>query len=252
VTIAVPDLLRRLECPTCRNGQLVADGAEFSCAACGDVFGVDAGVLCCQRTFDDYSENYDQIASDDLLEPKTPPIVKEIFAQLVVERARGVVCDLGCGDGYVIRRVESPHRIAVDIARAYLDRLPADILRIWSRVERVPVAAGSVDTVICTDVLEHVVDALPVARELDRLCAPDGRLLLAFPFEQDLSVYELPEYKAKYGKYKFVHLRSITDDTVATLFPSWDVLDEHLIEEGMPLMEFKPFPIKFVELGRRG
>jgi hypothetical protein len=61
----------------------------------------------------------------------------------------------------------------------------------------------------------------------------------------------LPEYKVKYGKYAFVHLRSIGDETIAELFPSFSLEYERLITEGMPQMEFKPFPIKFVELRRR-
>lgn len=245
--------LALLECPSCRNAELSLrnDGTAVSCAGCGDVFEVRDGVLCFQRQFDEYSENYDEICRDDLVEPKTPAIVKEIFAGLAVARAAGVVCDLGSGDGFVIRRVEAPLRIAADIAFPYVKRLPDEILRLWARVEDVPLRSGAADTIICTDVLEHVLDAQVLAAEIDRLLTPDGRILLAFPFEQDLSVYELPEYKAKYGKYTFVHLRSIGDGLVKELFPGFAVVFERLITEGMALMEFKPFPIKFLELRRR-
>lgn len=245
-----PPLLHLLECPTCRTGGVRDDGRELLCRSCGDRFPVSRGIFEFQRTFDEYSDNYDRICADDLDAPKTPAVVKQVFADLIVARADGVVCDLGCGDGYVIRRVRATHRIAVDIARRYLQTLPPSIMRLWARVENVPLRAGAADTVICTDVIEHVEDATAVAAEIDRLCTDDGRVLLAFPFEQDLSVYDLPEYKAKYGKYKFVHLRSIEDGLVARLFPRFEVRAERLITEGMSLMEFKPFPIKFVELRR--
>jgi SAM-dependent methyltransferase len=240
-----------LECPTCRSSGLVAEDGALACPSCAARYGIENGIASFHPGRDAYTENYDQIAADDLVEPKTPSIVKEIFVELVLERVRGVVCDLGCGDGYVIRRVPSDRRIAVDIARAYLERIPPEILRLWSGVEDVPLASGSVDTIVCTDVIEHVLDATTVAREIDRLCAPDGRILLAFPFEQDLGVYDLPEYKAKYGKYAFVHLRSIGDAMIAELFPGFEVVAERLITEGMHLMEFRPFAIKFVELRRR-
>ena len=220
------------------------------CRHCADTFEIRDGIVCFQRQFDDYSENYDQICADDLAEPKTPSIVKEIFARLVQERASGVTCDLGCGDGYVIQRVNSPRKIAVDIAFAYLERLPASIMRIWGRVEGVALCSGCIDTIVCTDVLEHVLDAQLLADEIARLLKPNGRILLAFPFEQDLSVYDLPAYKAEYERYKYVHLRSIDDALVANLFRAFEVRFSHLITEGMQFMEFKPYPIKFVELHR--
>jgi SAM-dependent methyltransferase len=245
-----PPLLELIECPTCRAGGVRDGGSELRCTSCGDRFPVADGIFEFQRTFDEYSDNYDHICADDLEAPKTPSVVKTAFADLIVERARGVVCDLGCGDGYVVRRVTAKHRIAVDIARRYLESLPSSIVRLWARVESVPLRTGAVDTVICTDVIEHVQDAQRLALEIDRLCNDNGRVLLACPFQQDLGVYELPEYKEKYGKYKFVHLRSIDDDLIARLFPRFELRGERLITEGMELMEFKPFPIKFFELRR--
>ena len=76
------------------------------CEHCADRFDVRDGIACFLREITDYTENYDQISLDDLVEPKTPPVVKEAYAQLVRWRARGVSCDLGCGDGYVIQRVD--------------------------------------------------------------------------------------------------------------------------------------------------
>lgn len=243
-------LLQLLECPACRQSGLSETGAMLSCPNCGASYPIEGSLVAFEREPDAYSANYDRIAADDLLEPKTPSVVKEIFSELVIARAKGVVCDLGCGDGFVVRRVPQEQRIAVDIAKAYLDLLPPDVLALWTVVEDVPLATGVVDTIVCTDVIEHVLDAGVVAREIDRLLAVDGRVLLAFPFEQDLGVYDLPEYKAKYDRYEFVHLRSIGDEMIAELFPHFEVASERLITEGMAQMEFKPFPIKFVELRR--
>jgi len=67
-------------------------------------------------------------------------------------------------------------------------------------------------------------------------------------FRQDLGVYELEEYKAKYQKYEYVHLRSIDADLITALFPEHQVVGEELITDGMELMEFKPYPVKVMEL----
>jgi 2-polyprenyl-3-methyl-5-hydroxy-6-metoxy-1,4-benzoquinol methylase/uncharacterized protein YbaR (Trm112 family) len=241
-----------LKCPTCRHVPLEADAVNMiGCAACGGRFPLREGIGAFMRGFDDYTENYDQICADDLREPKTPSMVKDIFTRLVADRATGTTCDLGCGDGYVIRRVNADRKVAVDIAFEYLRRLPPSVVRIWSRIEDAPLRAGAFDTIICTDVIEHVQDVKPVRDRIVDALAPGGRVLLAFPFEQDLSVYELPAYKAKYAKYKYVHLRSIDDAFIERTFPELTVVFEQLITEGMALMEFKPYPIKFVELRRR-
>ncbi len=245
--------LELFECPNCHFSQLILTSRDdlpvLACQSCDDFFQLRKGIACFIRRFDDYTQNYLRICEDDLAEPKTPGTVKKIFTRLVQQRAQpGVTADVGCGDGYVIRSVKSRCKIAVDIALRYLELLPDSVTRIWSFAENLPLKAHSLDTLICTDVLEHVRDASAVAAEIKRLVKPDGRLLLAFPFEQDLSVYDLPEYKAKYGKYKYVHLRSIDDTLIEDLFPEFETSFSHLITEGMDSMEFKPYPIKFIEL----
>ena len=242
------------ECITCRSGGFRLEGEsrqELVCEHCGGRFDVRDGIACFLRVSTDYIENYDQISRDDLVESKTPTVVKDAYSQLVRWRARGVSCDLGCGDGYVIQKIDATIKFAVDIAMPYLQRLPASIERIWGYVEDVPLKPGCIDTIISTDVLEHVLDAQRFANEIDRLLAPNGRVLIAAPFEQDLSVYDLPEYKQKYGKYKYVHVRSVNDETIAELFPTYEVRFSHLITDGMKLMEFRPYPIKFYDLRRR-
>lgn len=240
-------------CTICKRDALSwrEAAAAVVCSACEESFETRSGVLNFMRSFDDYTENYDAICKDDLLAPKTPGIVKTIFTDLVRKRARGRICDVGCGDGFVITRTSGSDRIAVDIAFEYLRRLPDELTRIWCRAERLPIQSPSIDTVICTDLREHVQDARQLVAELERILTPDGTILMAFPFEQDLSVYELPAYKTKYGKYKYVHLRSIDDALIAQLFPVFEVRSSHLITEGMESMEFKPYPMKVVELTRR-
>ena len=156
---------------------------------------------------DDYITNYEIICEDDLKSPKTPTIVKEILFDLIDERANGVICDLGCGDGYIIQNIESNTKIAVDIALPYLENLSPDILRIYGSVDNVPLEKHSIDTIICTDVIEHVLDVKSLAMEIDRLLAQGGSICMAFPYKQDLRVYDSPEFKALCKQYKYVHFR---------------------------------------------
>jgi ubiquinone/menaquinone biosynthesis C-methylase UbiE len=48
-------------------------------------------------------------------------------------------------------------------------------------ITAIPLAAGSVDAILCTEVIEHVVDPMAVLAEFHRLLKPGGKLLLTAP-----------------------------------------------------------------------
>ena len=124
--------------------------------------------------------------------------------------------------------------------------------RINADLENLPVRDEVVDICICTDVIEHVMNDKLVIEKISKTIKSDGVLFLATPWQQDLSVYDLPEYKSKYAKYKYVHLRSIDENyMVSKIYPFFRKTGEQLITDGMALMEFKPYPIKLHKLIKR-
>jgi SAM-dependent methyltransferase len=50
-----------------------------------------------------------------------------------------------------------------------------------SDITSIPIAAASVDVILCTEVLEHVPEPIPAVREMARILKPGGRLLLTAP-----------------------------------------------------------------------
>ena len=50
----------------------------------------------------------------------------------------------------------------------------------------IPLPDASLDAILCTEVLEHVTDAVAVLREFSRLLKPGGKLFLTAPFISDL------------------------------------------------------------------
>lgn len=48
-------------------------------------------------------------------------------------------------------------------------------------INAIPLPDGSLDAIVCTEVIEHVVDPMTVLNELRRLLKPGGRLLLSAP-----------------------------------------------------------------------
>lgn len=105
----------------------------------------------------------------------------------------GVLLDAGAGnqpyrDWYepLVERV-----IAVDAA-------PADGLAALAFVDALPFADASFDTVLSTEVWEHVENSLAAARETFRVLRPGGRLVITVPF-----LY--PTHEAPYDFGRFTH-----------------------------------------------
>ena len=98
----------------------------------------------------------------------------------VVRYLRGHLLDAGCGTRDIaaflrqggVTRI-TPYDIAPD---------GAGIVR--GPLEAMPFAGGSFDAVLCNAVLEHVVDAERAIRELARVVAPGGHIVVAVPFLQ--------------------------------------------------------------------
>ncbi len=97
------------------------------------------------------------------------------------------VIDVGCGTGRHAIRLASrgAEVVAMDFSRGMLEKARAK-----PGAERIrfiqhdlaapfPVPDGAFDRVVCALVLEHVADLAPVFRELSRVCAPGGRIVIS-------------------------------------------------------------------------
>jgi SAM-dependent methyltransferase len=103
-------------------------------------------------------------------------------------RAPRRILDYGCGEGRYLdvvgRRFPDAELVGCDVSTVALEharRLRPDAE--YVRVEDGGVALhdGSFDLVLCVEVLEHVADAEATTRELGRLLAPGGVLVLTTP-----------------------------------------------------------------------
>jgi SAM-dependent methyltransferase len=93
--------------------------------------------------------------------------------------ARGDLLDLGCGnrpyDAWYVPRTTS--QTGCDITQS--DQQRVDVICAASRL---PFASGSFDTVLCTQVLEHVYDQRELIADAYRVLRKDGCLILTVPF----------------------------------------------------------------------
>jgi SAM-dependent methyltransferase len=99
------------------------------------------------------------------------------------------VIDCGCGEGYGTALLAERATLAIGVDRepevvAYAAgkyRASERAAFVAASVDALPFADGSADVVVCFQVLEHLPDALAFLREVHRVLAPGGVLLLTTP-----------------------------------------------------------------------
>ena len=97
------------------------------------------------------------------------------------------VCDVGCGTGVMLTRIKSgrpeiSRMTGVDFVVDDADALPG-IDYVAAKIEALPFADGEFDTVICTHVIEHVLEYRQAIAELRRVAKK--RLIIVVPRERE-------------------------------------------------------------------
>jgi 2-polyprenyl-3-methyl-5-hydroxy-6-metoxy-1,4-benzoquinol methylase len=171
-----------------------------------------------------YKRNYDQIARDHIRHwritgrnpfqeqgavERNENETFELLKQYVDPGDR--ILDAGCGMGDMLLRLEGYDAVGIDLSAEYVEvcherGLQAQV----GRVEKLPWPRDHFDMVICTDVLEHVLDLNKAVRELLRVLKPGGTLIVRTPNQENLA-FDTPPYE-------FVHLRRFDYQTFQLLF----------------------------------
>ena len=99
----------------------------------------------------------------------------------------GSVCDVGCGTGALLTHIRSRHPelrrlTGVDFVIDDAAALPG-VEYVAARIEALPFSDGEFDTVVCTHVIEHVLDYRQAIAELRRICR--RRLIIVVPRERE-------------------------------------------------------------------
>ena len=120
------------------------------------------------------------------------------------------VCDVGCGTGYLLRdlakrRPEMPRRyVGVDFVIP--EQFSPDGLHfIEAPIERLPFADREFDTVICTHVIEHILDYRKALTELRRIT--NKRLIIVVPREREAIYSFNPHFN--FFPYRHSFLRAV-------------------------------------------
>ena len=108
----------------------------------------------------------------------------------------------------------------------------------------VPLASGCADAVVCTEVLEHVVQPEQVIAECSRLLKPGGRLILSMPFLA--RIHADPNDYQRFTAAKLVHILREADLTMETMHKQglyFTVLAEML---KTLIREVRPTPLRWM------
>ncbi|NUP10440.1 MAG: methyltransferase domain-containing protein [Polyangiaceae bacterium] len=94
--------------------------------------------------------------------------------------------EVGCGGGHVLSRFPQAKLTGVDVSGEMLAKAARKLAHLDARLVKGELvdagfAAGEFDAVICTEVLEHVIDPAALLREIRRVTRPNGRVVVTFP-----------------------------------------------------------------------
>ena len=166
------------------------------------------------------------IETDGYVPSRALPRWQTVDMGLLDVREDHSVLDVGCGDGYLLRKAARRASLAlgVDLDERRL-RASRDGLSYSCRIDRSPIelavadgqrlpfADASFDRIICTETLEHVADAQLTLRELARVLRPGGRLAVSVPhFLCEAILYRLTR---GYLEFPGGHRRIFTPRTLA-------------------------------------
>jgi SAM-dependent methyltransferase len=142
-------------------------------------------------------------------------IIGNAYENVIRTYSRGILVDVGCGDVpyYMIYRDLIEDNICIDWAgegreSPFLDKT-ADLN------QGIPLDGGIADTVLCTDVLEHIHNPELLFSEMARIMKNGGKLVLTVPFMY--WIHNAPHDYHRYTKYMLEEFCRRNDMKVITL-----------------------------------
>ncbi|MBN1532963.1 MAG: class I SAM-dependent methyltransferase [Spirochaetes bacterium] len=185
--------------------------------------------------FLEYSKTFLHFYSDEV-----PDLLSE---HLPAAGKKSTVVDLGCGDGAFLIALfqkgylDNARAIGVDLSNERIERLKHidNIEAYCADVNDVrEVQDGSVDFIICTQVIEHVPDDSILAGEIFRQLKPGGRAYVASLIKR---WYGWFYYRTRHGKWAL-------DPTHEREYESAEELENVLKNAGFIILETKTSQLK--------
>ncbi len=140
-------------------------------------------------------------------------------------RKNKITINLGCGTNYLITQLHNYKMYGVD------NNLDLDIYQnklIIADASKLPFKNSSISTILLFDVMEHIKDDTTLVREINRILAKNGNMLLSIPAFRFLWGQEdvLAQHYRRYTKrglkklfYNYFHIKQIYYWNFSIFFP---------------------------------
>jgi ubiquinone/menaquinone biosynthesis C-methylase UbiE len=107
--------------------------------------------------------------------------------QLAELKDSNLVLEVGCGAGHILERVKKGKLHGIDISEIQIkrakERLGDSVELNKAPGEKIPYNDKYFDKILCSEVIEHVLDPDPLLREMKRVLKDDGILSFSIPNE---------------------------------------------------------------------
>lgn len=118
--------------------------------------------------------------------------VREVLVSQVPKDAK-LILDVGCGSGWVANEFLKKNKkvISLDISKTNPLKVKElypfqNHFQIVSDSFRLPFASDSIDCVIASEIIEHVIDSKNFVKELFRVVRREGRLIISTPYKEKI------------------------------------------------------------------
>lgn len=169
---------------------------------------------------DEYIENYERISADHLSSVDhglgNPFMDEGIWRDIEENTIRLItkyisdgasILDVGVGTGRILAHFQNLKCHGIDVSVDYLKRLKSTNIELaMANLEDLPYHDALFDAVVCTDVLEHVLDLHKALAEIHRVLRPGGFLFVRVPYRENLYPYAAENYP-----YALAHVRSFDE-----------------------------------------
>jgi len=138
----------------------------------------------------------------------------DILMSLAPDRQAGMALDLGCGTGIMLDRLSARYGLVtgLDLSQEMLEGFDLSDLRdglvvglVRGDMAALPFVSGRFDAIICRSALHHMEDEHAVLVEIARLLAPDGRLILGEPANDNLLTRAARAWVKRRPSYGKIH-----------------------------------------------
>lgn len=131
-----------------------------------------------------------------LLPRRTGASSFEHLRSLWKKKAQGNILDTGCAEGYMSRELSKyGFVVGIDVCLPLLKKAikasQGEIAFVWGLGEKLPLKDQSFDFVLCSEVIEHVLNDMILLTEIHRVMKKKSYLLISTPRKDSQGIYSI-------------------------------------------------------------